>query len=75
MLLALFGPALIAWLLAAPVLGQSPTVPIATPFDPRAEGEGPGLVGAPLLAAVAVLGIAVATFALTYLYVRMSRPR
>jgi hypothetical protein len=60
---------------AGPALAQSPDVPIATPFDPRSEGEGPGLVGAPLLAALVVLAIGLTTAGLTYLYVRLSRER
>lgn len=53
--------------------GQSP-VPIATPFDPRAEGEGPGLVGEPLLAAAVVVGLGVLAWLLTFLYVRVVKP-
>lgn len=67
--------AVLALTLVVPLAaGQSPG-PIATPFDPRAEGEGPGLVGAPLLAAALVIGLGVLTTLLTYLYVRLGQRR
>lgn len=40
--------------------------------DPRSSGEGPGLVGEPLLAFVAVLGIAIIAVVLTTAYVRLT---
>jgi hypothetical protein len=40
--------------------------------DPRSSGEGPGLVGEPGIALLAVLGIAVAALLVTSLYVRLT---
>lgn len=57
----------------APAFGAEPSPVLIDPLDPRAEGEGPGLVGAPLLAAVVVLAIALVAAAATALYVRMTR--
>jgi hypothetical protein len=58
----------------APVLAQQATAaPLPTPFDPRGGGTGPGLVGAPFLVALAVIGLGVVAAALTALYVRLSR--
>jgi hypothetical protein len=64
---------------------MSAVVPIAraaspspgTGGDPRSSGEGPGLVGEPLLALVVVAGIAVLAVVLTTLYVRVTdtKPR
>lgn len=59
---------------------MSAVVPIAraaspspgTGSDPRSSGEGPGLVGEPLLALVVVAGIAVLAVVLTTLYVRIT---
>ncbi len=43
--------------------------------DPRSAGEGPGLVGEPLLAVLTVLAVAVVSIGLTSLYLRLtSRP-
>ena len=42
--------------------------------DPRSSGEGPGLVGEPGLALLAVAGIAVVAIVLTRLYVRLTDP-
>ncbi|HET7702960.1 MAG TPA: hypothetical protein VFK35_06140 [Candidatus Limnocylindrales bacterium] len=42
--------------------------------DPRSDGQGPGLVGAPGIAILAVIGIGVAAALLTSLYVRLTRP-
>lgn len=46
--------------------------PAALPGDTRSSGAGPGFVGAPLLAIGGVLAIALATIALTLLYVRLT---
>jgi hypothetical protein len=43
--------------------------------DPRSVGEGPGLVGDPLFALVAVVSIGLAAAALTALYVRATGGR
>jgi hypothetical protein len=73
--LAVFGVlAILAVVAAQPVLAQQATAqPLPTPFDPRGGGSGPGLVGAPLLAALAVIGLGIAAAALTGLYVRLGR--
>jgi hypothetical protein len=66
--------ALLAALAAQPVLAQQATAqPLPTPFDPRGGGSGPGLVGAPFLAALAVIGLGIAAVVLTALYVRLAQ--
>jgi hypothetical protein len=71
--------AVFAWLaLALPVVAASPTPTAGAGGDPRSSGQGPGLVGDPLLAVVAVLVIGVAALVLTIVYVRLTdrgRPR
>jgi hypothetical protein len=49
----------------------SPSAPAAG-GDPRSSGEGPGLVGQPVVAVLVVLGIAVAAIVLTTAYVRLT---
>jgi hypothetical protein len=58
-----FGPAL-----------ASAASPTATPpaGDPRSAGEGPGLVGAPLIALAGVLGIGLLSLIGTLAYVRLT---
>ncbi len=65
---------------AAISLGADPTAsPSAVPLDflasgdLRSEGEGPGLVGNPLLILVAVVGLGLATAAVTVLLVRLTQ--
>ena len=73
--------ALVALLgLAALSLGADPTAtPSASPTevltggDLRSEGEGPGLVGNPLLILLAVAGLGLATVAVTVLLVRLTQ--
>lgn len=43
--------------------------------DPRSSGQGPGLVGEPLVAIALVIGIGLAAAGATYLYVRMTGGR
>lgn len=43
--------------------------------DPRSSGEGPGLIGDPLSAIVAVLGIGLVSLVVTHLYVRLTAGR
>jgi hypothetical protein len=52
------------------VAAASPTP--GTAGDPRSSGEGPGLVGEPGLAILAVIGIALAAAAITTVYVRIT---
>jgi hypothetical protein len=62
--------------IASPALAQAPTAaPVPTPFDPRGGGVGPGVVGAPFIALLAVIGLGVLTAVLTALYVRFGRSR
>ena len=51
-------------------LAASPTPTAAAGGDPRSAGQGPGLVGDPLLAIVIVVGIGVVTLVATLLWVR-----
>jgi hypothetical protein len=68
------GLALVANLLvAALVLAATPTPGPAG--DPRSAGEGPGLVGDPAFAVVAVLVIGLGTVLATLAYVRMTGGR
>ena len=68
--------ALLALLLVAAVaLGAEPT-PVPVLFesgDLRSDGEGPGLVGNPLLILLVVLGLGLATAAVTALVVRLTQ--
>jgi hypothetical protein len=52
-------------------LAASPSAP-ATGGDPRSSGEGPGLVGQPVVAVVVVLAIALIAIVLTTAYVRLT---
>jgi hypothetical protein len=65
--------------LAGRVVGDAvPAAVAATPSampaggDPRSPGEGPGLVGEPLLALAAVVAIALVAIAVTTAYVRLT---
>ena len=65
---------IVAAVAAQPALAQQATAPpLPTPFDPRGGGSGPGVVGAPFLAALAVIGLGVGAAVLTALYVRLAR--
>jgi hypothetical protein len=71
---AAIGLALVANLLvAALVLAATPTPGPAG--DPRSAGEGPGLVGDPAFAVVAVVVIGLGTVLATLVYVRMTGGR
>ena len=60
-----------AWLMTAgTALAASPTPSSAAGGDPRSAGEGPGLVGDPVLAIVIVVGIGVVALVATLLWVR-----
>jgi hypothetical protein len=61
------------WLAAARVaFGASPT-PTPAAGDPRSAGEGPGLVGEPLVAIVIVLVVGVSTALVTAAWARFGR--
>jgi hypothetical protein len=64
---------LVTWLATAiPVLAASPSPTAAPGGDPRSSGQGPGLVGDPLMALLAVLAIGLGTLVLTLVYVRLT---
>jgi hypothetical protein len=54
-------------------LGAEASPMLIDPLDPRAEGEGPGLVGAPLVAALAVIALGIAAAVATALYIRLTQ--
>jgi len=62
----------LAWLLttASSVLAASPSPSALPGGDPRSSGQGPGLVGDPLLAIVVVALIALLSLAAALVYVR-----
>ena len=65
-----------AWLTGAlTVLAATPSPTAATGGDPRSSGQGPGLVGDPALALLAVVAIGVAAVLVTLAYVRLTTPR
>jgi len=62
------------WLMAAPlILAASPSPSAAPAGDPRSSGQGPGLVGDPMLALGIVVAIGLASLVATLLYVRATR--
>jgi hypothetical protein len=66
----------IAWLLFASQAYAASPGPTAEPGgDPRSSGQGPGLVGDPLTALVAVLVIGLGAVVLTLMYLRMTARR
>ena len=63
------------WLIVATsVLAASPS-PGPAAGDPRSSGQGPGLVGDPALALLAVVAIGVASVVATLIYVRLTARR
>jgi len=72
--LAALAMATLLLLPAPPAMGAEPSASAAA-GDPRSSGEGPGLVGEPLLAIGIVLAIAVIAIVVTSVWVRVtSRP-
>lgn len=64
------------WLmLASAALGASPAPSDMPGGDPRSSGQGPGLVGDPVLAVGAVLAIGLGALILTLVYVRATSRR
>jgi hypothetical protein len=79
---ALFRLACIAALVAAAVLASAagstaaadtPSPTVVGSGDTRSEGEGAGLVGAPVLIALGVIGVGLVMAAGTLVYLRLSR--
>jgi hypothetical protein len=67
--------AVAVWLVCASVtLAASPS-PDPIVGDPRSSGQGPGLVGDPLFALLAVLAIGVGSVVATLVYVRLTARR
>jgi hypothetical protein len=62
----------LALVVALPSLAATPTPTAELGGDPRSSGQGPGLVGDPLLAILVVVGIGLVTLGATLLYVRMT---
>jgi hypothetical protein len=58
---------------ATVALGATPTPPAGG--DPRSPGEGPGLVGDPVLAVALVAAIALASIVGTLVYIRLTERR
>jgi hypothetical protein len=68
--------AAIAWLAGvAIVVAASPAPSAAAGGDPRSSGQGPGLVGDPAFAVLAVVAIGVCAVGLTLVYLRLTGPR
>jgi hypothetical protein len=59
---------------AAVALGATP-VPTPAAGDPRSAGQGPGLVGEPLMAVIGVVAVGIATVVLTLAWLRLRPPR
>jgi hypothetical protein len=67
--------ATVAWLTAAAIaLAASPT-PAGEAGDPRSSGQGPGLVGDPLLAILVVVVIGLTTVLVTTAWIRLTARR
>jgi hypothetical protein len=67
--------AMIWMTLAMPMLAASPSPSSGAGGDPRSSGQGPGLVGDPLFALLAVVAIGLAALLLTLVYVRLTGRR
>lgn len=61
------------WLATATALAASPTP--GAGGDPRSAGEGPGLVGDPMFAVIAVVVIGLTTLLVTLGYIRLTGGR
>ncbi|HEY6014756.1 MAG TPA: hypothetical protein VIU37_12145 [Candidatus Limnocylindrales bacterium] len=65
-----------AWLsTAATSLAASPGPSAAVGGDPRSAGQGPGLVGDPAFAIIAVVAIGLGAVVVTLAWVRLTAPR
>lgn len=66
----------IEWLAMATIaLGASPSPSTGAGGDPRSSGQGPGLVGDPVFALLAVVAIGLASLAVTLAFVRLTGRR
>lgn len=65
----------LALMMAGPVVAASPSPSGAIGGDPRSSGQGPGLVGDPAFAILAVLAIGLLAVGLTLVYVRLTGGR
>ncbi len=64
------------WLaVAAATLAASPSPGTGSGGDPRSSGQGPGLVGDPAFALLAVVAIGLGSVAATLVYVRLTTRR
>lgn len=71
---AVVASAVVAWLATAPaIMAASPSPDVGG--DPRSSGQGPGLVGDPLFAVLAVVVIGLGTVVATLVYLRLTRGR
>ena len=68
--------AAVVWLLVAmTVSAASPSPAGGTGGDPRSSGQGPGLVGDPAFALLAVVAIGIGSVVATLVYVRLTAHR
>jgi hypothetical protein len=58
--------------LATIAFGATPVPTTVAGGDPRSAGEGPGLVGTPVVAIALVFGLGIAAAAVTLAYVRLT---
>ena len=72
---ALVATALAFWLLCAGAAFAASPTPDPIGGDPRSSGQGPGLVGDPLFAVLAVIVIGVVSLVATLAYVRLTARR
>jgi hypothetical protein len=73
--LAGIGAAVTAWLASAAVAVAASPTPDPIVGDPRSSGQGPGLVGDPVFALIAVLAIGIGSVVATLVYVRLTAGR
>jgi hypothetical protein len=73
--LGTFAAAGVLWLAAALRTAAASPSPGPLVGDPRSSGQGPGLVGDPAFALLAVVAIGLVTVAATLVYVRMTARR
>ena len=67
--------ALTAWIVCAGVAVAASPTPDPIVGDPRSSGQGPGLVGDPLFAVLAVVVIGLVSLVATLAYVRLTARR